>query len=72
MNSLVILSDTAKYISHQLFHNKITFVYSQHENTNSKGDFVIKNQFEIFVLMLFNIQYFFFANRYRDKAYKEI
>ena len=29
-------------ISHQLFYYKITFVNSQHENTNSKSDFVQK------------------------------
>ena len=27
----------------QLFDYKITFVYSQHKNSNSKGDFVLKN-----------------------------
>ena len=31
-------------ISH-LFENKITFENSQHENANSKGDFVLKNRF---------------------------
>ena len=29
-----------KNISHQLFDYTITFVNSQHQNTNSKGDFV--------------------------------
>ena len=28
---------------HQLFDYKITFVNSQHENTNSNGDFVLKD-----------------------------
>ena len=28
-------------ISHQIFANKITFVNSQCENTNSKGDFIL-------------------------------
>ena len=37
-------------ISHQLFDYKISFVNSQLENTYSKGDFVIKNSFETFVL----------------------
>ena len=36
-------------ISHQLFVYKITYVNSQHKNTNSKGDFVLKNQFETLV-----------------------
>ena len=30
-------------ISHQLFDYKITLLNSQHENMNSKGDFVLKN-----------------------------
>ena len=34
-------------ISHQLFDYKITLVNSQ--NTNSKGDFLLKNRFESFV-----------------------
>ena len=29
---------------------KITFVISQHENTNLNGDFVLKNMVETFVL----------------------
>ena len=33
--------------SHQLFDYKITFVNSQRENTNSKGD-LLKNQFEFY------------------------
>ena len=32
-------------ISNQLFDYKITFVNSQHENTKSKGDLVLKKQF---------------------------
>ena len=32
-------------ISHQLFDKTITFVNSQHKNTNSKGDFLLKNRF---------------------------
>ena len=32
-------------ISHQLFDYTITFVNTQHYNTNSKGDFVLKNRF---------------------------
>ena len=32
-------------ISHQLFDYRITFVNSQHQKTNSKGDFVLKNRF---------------------------
>ena len=44
-----------KNISHQLFDDKITFVNSQHEYTNSKGDFVLKNPFGI-VVKIFDIQ----------------
>ena len=36
-------------ISHQLFDYKIPFVNSQRKNTNSKGDFELKNRFETFV-----------------------
>ena len=32
-------------ISHKLFDYKITFVNSQQENTNSNGDYVLKNWF---------------------------
>ena len=34
----------------------ITFVNLQHENTNSKSDFVLKNRFETFVLKISIIQ----------------
>ena len=43
-------------ISHQLLDYKITFVNSQHENINLNGVFVIKNQFEMFVLKISGIQ----------------
>ena len=43
-------------ISHQLSDYKITFENSQHEKTKSKGDFVLKNLFETFVLKIFGIQ----------------
>ena len=43
-------------ISHQLFDYKKTYVNSQHENTNKRGYFVLKNQFYTFVLMIFGIQ----------------
>ena len=36
-------------ISHQLFNYRITFKNSQLENTNSKGDFVLKKRFETLV-----------------------
>ena len=36
-------------ISHQIFDYKITIVNSHLENTNSKGNFVLKNWFETFV-----------------------
>ena len=44
------------YISPQLFDYTITFVNSQHWNTNSKGDFVLKNRIETFVLKISGIQ----------------
>ena len=34
------------------FYYKITFVNLQHMNTNSKGDFLLKNQFETFFLKI--------------------
>ena len=43
-------------ISHQLFEYKITFAHSQLENTNSKGDFVVKYWFETFVLKISSLQ----------------
>ena len=43
-------------ISRQLFEYIIIFVNSQLENTNLKGDFVLKNQFETFVLKISGIQ----------------
>ena len=43
-------------ISLQLFEYKITFVNSYLENTNSKGDFVLKNWFESFFLKMSDIQ----------------
>ena len=41
-----------KDISYQLFDYKITSVNSQCENTNSKGDFVLKKRFEMFILKI--------------------
>ena len=38
------------------FDYKITFVNSQLQNTNSKGDFVVKPRFETFVLKITGIQ----------------
>ena len=50
-----------------VFDYKITFVNSIHENLNSKGDFVIKNRFKMFFLLISGIlksilvkQFFFF------------
>ena len=43
-------------ISHQLFDYKITFVNSQRENTNSKGDFVHKNWVETFFSKFSGVQ----------------
>ena len=39
-----------------LLTKKITFVNSQRENTNSKGDFTLKNRLESFVLKIFGMQ----------------
>ena len=35
---------------------KITFVNSQHENTNSKGDLILKNRFLTVGLKIYDIQ----------------
>ena len=43
-------------ILHQLFDYTITFVNSQHYNTNSNGDFVLKTQFSTFALKISGIQ----------------
>ena len=55
-NLYCILESFNTNISHQLFYYKINFVISQDENTNSKGDFVLKNRFETFVLNITGIQ----------------
>ena len=36
-------------VSQQFFLCKITTMNLQHQNTNSKGDFVLKNRFETFI-----------------------
>ena len=38
-----------------VFDYKITFVNSQHKNTDSKGDFILKTRFETFVLKFSSI-----------------
>ena len=43
-------------ISHQLLDYKITYVNSQLEDTHSKGDFVLKNWFETFILKISGVQ----------------
>ena len=43
-------------ISHQHFDYKIAFVNSQHKNTNFKGDFFLKNRFEMYVLKISGIE----------------
>ena len=53
--AFVMLKNKQKYILvyqialirtfHTRFDYKITFVNSQHEETNSKGDFILKNRF---------------------------
>ena len=40
------------HISHHLFDYKITLVNSQHENSNLKSYFVLKNRFQMYVLMI--------------------
>ena len=46
------------YIFPDIFDKKkiITFVNSQHENTNSKGDFELKTRFEAFILKISDLQ----------------
>ena len=44
VNNICILECYFTNISHKLFGHKITFVNSQHNNTNSKGDFLLKNR----------------------------
>ena len=46
VNKLCITESFNTNISHQLFDYTITFVNSQHKNTNSKGDFVLKPSFK--------------------------
>ena len=53
---LIITERFNTNISHQLFDYRITFMNSQCENTNSKGDFVLKNRFETSVLKISGIQ----------------
>ena len=43
-------------ISHQLFGYTVTFVNQQHQDTNSKGDFVLKNRFKTLTLNISGIQ----------------
>ena len=50
-------------ISHRLFYYKITFVNSQHENTNLKGDLFSKT-FATLVLKISGIQ-----KKYESKIY---
>ena len=51
-NNLCIQGNFNTNISYRLFSYKITFVNSQHENTNSKCDFVIKNWVSKFVFKI--------------------
>ena len=48
-------------ISHQLFDDKqkITFVNTQHENTNSKGDLVLR----------FKVRFLVFKTKFESKIY---
>ena len=56
LKSICIPESFIPIISHKLFYFKLTFMISQCENTNSKGDFVVKNRFEIFGFKIQNIQ----------------
>ena len=51
-------------ISHQLLDYKIAFVNSQHEYTNSKGEFVLENRFKMFIL-----KYLEYKNKSESKMY---
>ena len=42
-------------ISHQFFDYIMTFMNSQHQNKNSKGDFVLNDPFEKFVIKISGI-----------------
>ena len=55
-NHILIAESFNTNISHQIFDYKITFVNSELENTNSKGDFVLKKRFEMFVLNISGLQ----------------
>ena len=45
ITKLLIKESFNRNILHQLFDYKITFVNSKREDTNSKGDFVVKKRF---------------------------
>ena len=51
-------------ISRQLFDYKITFVNSKLDNKNSKGGFVLQNQFESFVSKISGMQKIGIKNKY--------
>ena len=51
-NILCIPESFYTKILQQPFDYKITFVNSQHKNSNSKGDFMLKNWFETSVLKI--------------------
>ena len=56
INKIFIPESFNTNISHQIFDNKVTFVNSQPKNTNSKGDFVLQNRVETFVLKISDVQ----------------
>ena len=43
---IFFVNQKASIQKHQLFDYKITYVISQHDNTNSKSDFVLKTSFK--------------------------
>ena len=56
LSSFFILESFNTNNLHQLFDYEITFVNSRQENTNSKGDFVLKSRVQTLVLKISGIQ----------------
>ena len=59
IRTLLIRFVYQKSLTHSSYHLidcKITFVISQRKNTNSEGNFVLKNRFETFVFKISGIQ----------------
>ena len=56
LNKFCIPESFNTNISHQLFKYTITFVNIQRENTNSKGDLLLKTRFETVILKIFGVR----------------